>query len=196
MNFLAHIYLSNEQDFIKIGNFIADSVKGKDYLQYPKEVQQGIILHRHIDTFTDAHPIWRSSKKHLIAPYGHYSGVIVDMYYDYFLALHWNKYSKIPLELYAQNFYTLLQDNFEILPKRVQNFLPIMIAQNWLVQYQSIDGLKAILTQMDSRSKGVSKMSQATKQLLIHHSELEQEFFSFFEILQSEVDFFMNSNFF
>ena len=35
MNFLAHIYLSGDNDFIKIGNFMTDGIRGKDYLKYP-----------------------------------------------------------------------------------------------------------------------------------------------------------------
>ncbi|MHC5202424.1 acyl carrier protein phosphodiesterase [Myroides sp. LJL119] len=194
MNFLAHIYLSKEIDHLKIGNFIADSVVGKRYLDYPPQIQKGIILHRHIDTFTDSHPIWRSSKKHIVPVYGHYSGVIVDMYYDYFLALHWDKFCNVALQSYAQSFYNLLQNNFELLPKKVQNFLPIMIQENWLVKYKTIQGLSYILKQMDTRTKGISKMSQATNQLIEHHQELESQFFAFFKELQQEVDFFMSLN--
>jgi acyl carrier protein phosphodiesterase len=77
MNFLAHIYLSGNNDLLKIGNFMADSIRGNSYLAYPNEVQKGILLHRYIDTFTDAHPIYRKSKHRLHEKYGHYSGVIL-----------------------------------------------------------------------------------------------------------------------
>ena len=86
MNYLAHIYLSNEEEEITLGNFIADGVKGKKYVQFPLGIQQGILLHRAIDSFTDAHPIVRKSTKRLHKKYGHYSGVIVDILYDHFLA--------------------------------------------------------------------------------------------------------------
>ena len=79
MNFLAHIYLSGDDDLIKIGNFMADGIRGLDYLDYPPKVQKGILLHRAIDTFTDAHPIFRKSKHRLHEKYGHYSGVIIDI---------------------------------------------------------------------------------------------------------------------
>lgn len=80
MNFLAHIYLSAEIDELKIGNFIADSVKGKAYLKFPEMIQNGIILHRGIDSFTDGHPIVRKSTHRLFPFYSHYSGVIVDIF--------------------------------------------------------------------------------------------------------------------
>jgi acyl carrier protein phosphodiesterase len=73
MNFLAHIYLSNNNDLIKIGNFMADGIRGKHYEHLPLEVQKGIILHRAIDTFTDAHPIFREGTKRLHEKYHHYA---------------------------------------------------------------------------------------------------------------------------
>ena len=85
MNYLAHVYLSGANDLIKVGNFMADSVKGSQYLNYEKELQHGILLHRHIDSYTDAHPIYRQSKHRLHEKYGHYSGVIMDILYDHFL---------------------------------------------------------------------------------------------------------------
>ena len=84
MNFLAHIYLSGDNDLIKIGNFMADGIRGRQYEKYPLEIQKGIILHRAIDTFTDAHPIFRQSTKRLHQNYHHYAGVIVDVFYELF----------------------------------------------------------------------------------------------------------------
>lgn len=86
MNFLAHIYLSGNNDLIKIGNFMADGIRGNDYNQFPNEIKKGILLHRQIDTFTDSHAIYRKSKHRLHEKYGHYSGVIMDILYDHFLA--------------------------------------------------------------------------------------------------------------
>ena len=98
MNFLAHIYLSGDNEELKIGNFIADSVKGKQYLEYPPGIIDGIVLHRAIDTFTDTHPIVSRSVERLFERYGHYSRVIVDILYDHFLAANWKDYSDIPLK--------------------------------------------------------------------------------------------------
>ncbi|GAL00009.1 acyl carrier protein phosphodiesterase [Nonlabens ulvanivorans] len=89
MNYLAHIYLSGNDTELRIGNFIADSVRGKDFTMFPERVAQGIILHRHIDTFTDSHPIVKLSKDLIRSEYGHWSSVIVDLYYDHFLAANW-----------------------------------------------------------------------------------------------------------
>ena len=183
MNFLAHIYLSGDNDLIKIGNFMADGIRGKQYENYPLEIQKGIILHRAIDTFTDAHPIFRQSTKRLHNNYHHYAGVIVDILYDHFLAKNWNKYSDEKLEDFVEQFYKSLHDNNNVLSERAIRIMPILIEENWLVSYQTIEGIKHILTQMDRRTKNQSKMQFATQELLEFYTEFEDEFTRFFNEL-------------
>jgi acyl carrier protein phosphodiesterase len=185
MNFLAHIYLSGNNDFIKIGNFMADTIRGNQYENYPLMIQKGIVLHRAIDTFTDAHPVFRQSTKRLHANYHHYSGVIVDVFYDHFLAKNWASYSDEKLEDYVQNFYNSMLDNRAILSEKAQHILPYMIEQNWLVSYKSIDGIERILAQMDKRIKYDSKMHLSVTELKAFYTEFEIEFTHFFQELQA-----------
>lgn len=183
MNFLAHIYLSGNNDLLKIGNFMADSVRGNSYLDYPDELRKGILLHRYIDTFTDAHPIYRKSKHRLHEKYGHYSGVIMDIVYDHFLAKNWSKYSDEKLEDYAENFYILLRDNYIVLTEKTKGMIPYMIARNWLVSYASIAGLEMILFQMDHRTKNRVNMHESIVEIQQFYTEFEEEFTLFFEEL-------------
>lgn len=185
MNFLAHIYLSGENQQLKIGNFMADSIRGNSYLDYPQDLKNGILLHRYIDTFTDAHPIYRKSKHRLHEKYGHYSGVIMDIVYDHFLAKNWKNYSSVELEDYAADFYTLMEDNFTVLTEKVQKLLPIMKDQNWLVKYASLEGLEMILFQMDYRTKHRVDMQEAIVEVKEFYSEFEKEFTLFFEELEN-----------
>ncbi len=184
MNYLAHIYLSGEDDNLKIGNFIADSIKGKKYLSYPLDIQNGIVLHRAIDTFTDAHPTVRKSVHRLFPEYSHYSAVIVDILYDHYLAANWEDFSDIPLEDYVADFYQLLTNRYSILPKRVQQFLPYMIEDNWLLSYASIEGIGKILFQMNRRTQNKSRMNLAVKELELYYDLFEAEFRSFFPELE------------
>lgn len=184
MNFLAHIHLSGENEFIKIGNFMADGVRGKQYENFPPAIQKGILLHRAIDTFTDAHPIFRQSTKKLHSRYHHYAGVIVDMYYDHFLAKNWSNYHPENLELYANTFYQSLLDNHSLLTTKTQHVLPYLMEYNWLVSYQSISGLERILTQMDHRTKNQSLMRFATEELITYYDEFQTEFSLFYNEVQ------------
>ncbi|MBC7525620.1 MAG: DUF479 domain-containing protein [Flavobacterium sp.] len=184
MNFLAHIYLSGNNDMMKIGNFMADGIRGTDYLNFPNEVKKGILLHRYIDTFTDAHPIYRKSKHRLHEKYGHYSGVIMDIVYDHFLAKNWSNYSDEKLEDYAHEFYKLLQNNYEILTEKTQKMLPYLIERNWLVSYATLQGLEMILFQMDYRTKHRANMQKAIVEVQEFYAEFEVEFRLFFEELR------------
>lgn len=183
MNFLAHIYLSGDNNEIKIGNFIADSIRGKGYKEYPPAIQKGILLHREIDTFTDSHPTVKKSTKKLHSNYHHYSSVIVDILYDHFLAKNWLNYSETPLDTYVSNFYSLLEEHYHVLPVRVQRMIPYMIADNWLLSYASVDGIGKILYQMNKRTKNKSKMNFAVIELEAFYEEFESEFSSFFDDL-------------
>ncbi|NNE02795.1 MAG: DUF479 domain-containing protein [Eudoraea sp.] len=183
MNFLAHIFLSFGDDEITIGNFIADSIRGNKYDHLPERVQKGILLHRAIDTYTDSHPITKQSSKRLHPNHGHYSRVVVDIFYDHFLARNWNTYSDTSLDTYVSQFYELLDIHYPILPIGVQKMMPYMIGDNWLVNYAHIEGINRVLKGMYRRTKEKSNMNFAVLDLQEHYDLFENEFHAFFEEL-------------
>lgn len=185
MNYLAHIYLSGEDEQLKIGNFIADSVKGRNFLKFPEGIQKGIIFHRAIDTYTDSHPVVRKSVHRLFPFYSHYSAVIVDILYDHFLAANWHQFSSTPLGLYVSDFYELLKKNLEVLPENIQKFYPYMVKDNWLLNYATIEGIGKILSQMNHRTNNKSKMNLAVKELELFYPQFKEEFFEFFRDLEN-----------
>lgn len=180
MNFLAHIYLSDNQPLRQIGNFMADAVKGKDYEQYQGELKTGILLHRAIDSFTDSHPIFRTSVRRLFDEFRHYSPVIIDLYYDHFLAKHWRDFHDDELENFIEAFYQNLTANQSLLPERTQRMIPYLLEENWLWSYQTPEGLGKILTQMDRRTQNRSNMRLAIPPLLENYQAFEEDFMAFF----------------
>ena len=191
MNYLAHILLSGTNPDVIIGNFIADSIKGSKYNSYPVEIQKGILLHRQIDTITDAHPAFRKSTKRLHKNYGHYSGIIVDIFYDHFLAKNWSDYSDIPLDAYIQTFYKLLRDNFDILPANIQKMAPVMIEGNWLLIYAELEGIDRVLAGMNRRTKNRSGMDKAGQELKEFYTLFEADFKLVIKDLQTLSDNFL-----
>ncbi len=183
MNFLAHIYLSFDDPEITLGNFIADSIRGNKFKHLPERVQKGILLHREIDTFTDTHEIPKISSKRLHKNYSHYSRVIVDIFYDHYLAKNWSTYSKTPLDAYVENFYDLLEDNYPILPVGVQRMMPYMISDNWIYNYSKMEGIAKVLKGMNRRTNNKSKMNFAILDLEEHYEKFEEEFAAFFDEL-------------
>ena len=180
MNFLAHLFLSGNDQDLMIGNFIADYVKGQKKELFPPTIKKGIELHRAIDNFTDHHPITDESKSRLRPIYHKYSGVIVDIYYDHFLAKNFSDYSSIPLQKYVQDVYALLFDNQHQLPDDIKLFLPYMIEKNWLYNYQSIEGIARTLTGLSKRVSFENKMDEAVIELKKDYELFENEFARFF----------------
>ena len=183
MNFLAHLYLSQNNKNLMIGNFIADHIKGNKFNHFPKEIQHGILLHREIDTFTDAHEIVRKSKRRLHERYKHYDGVIIDIFYDYFLAKNWADYSAIPLDIYTNGINNLFQEKAPQLPEKSIGFIKYMIKYNILFNYQYKEGIQKVLNGVNSRTKGKSQMNLAMEDLNNLETELEQDFTIFFQDL-------------
>jgi acyl carrier protein phosphodiesterase len=183
MNFLAHLYLSRNNTNIMIGNFIADHIQGNKYEGFSAEIQQGIFLHREIDTFTDAHEVVRKSKRRLHERYRHYDGVIIDIFYDYFLAKNWASYSEIPLELFTKSVSNLLDEVKLDLPIKSQQFINYMIEYNILFNYQYKDGIEKVLNGMNKRTKGKSQMNLAIEDLQCLEAEFEADFTLFFKEL-------------
>jgi acyl carrier protein phosphodiesterase len=180
MNFLAHIYLSGDSDEVLVGNFIGDYVKGKEYLRYPAAVRKGIILHRYIDTFTDNHPITRSSKSFIRGKYGKYSGIVVDIFYDHFLANYWTNFSDLSLHRFIHKKYDILSTNFSLFPDGIKRFFPYFVRSNWLEAYSSMDGLESVLRRMAYRTSLPEHSEYAISQLKNNYQVLSRDFMVFF----------------
>jgi acyl carrier protein phosphodiesterase len=193
MNFLSHLYLSGSSEGLIIGNFIADSVKGSDYKIYPPEIQKGILLHRQIDSYTDTHPIVEESKKRLREKYRKYASVIVDIFYDHFLAINWKDFSEEELNTYAQNIYVLMQQNQALLPLKSLHFTKYMISYNILEAYSRLEGIEQVLKGMAQRAKFESNMEHAIVDLKEHYHLFDNEFKLFFPELKQFVNTQLNN---
>jgi acyl carrier protein phosphodiesterase len=185
MNFLAHAYLSFSQEEILVGNFIADFVRGKELENYPKKVQLGIRLHRAIDTYTDSHPLVKQVQSFLIPRFGHYSRVISDVFFDYFLAKNWKKYSDTDLEQFSLDTYRTLSSSPQELPEAFRRMFHWMHTQNWLYAYREAAGIQAALDGLSRRARFDSKMNESTQVLWEKEEEIEAIFFAFFEDLET-----------
>lgn len=185
MNFLAHAYLSFGQEEILVGNLVADFVKGKELHQFSRGIQIGILLHREIDVFTDTHPLVKAGQSYLRPKFRHYSSVITDIFFDYFLAKNWNTYSNTPLEEFTINTYSIVEKHLPELPLQFGEVFYWMKSQNWLLNYREIEGIQRTLNGMTRRAKFDSKMNESTASLLEKESEFELIFFAFFKDLET-----------
>lgn len=195
MNFLAHIYLSGDNNDIKIGNFLGDFVKGNldnihnSYIK--KEVLQGIALHRAIDSFTDSHEIVRQSIERLHPKYHKFSGIVVDMFYDHIFAKNFSEYSSIPLSAFSQTFYQLLIERKEEIPKSMERLVNSMISRDWLSNYANYEGIEWSLRGISQRLKFKSGIEFAVEDLKNDYELYKKEFDIFFPILINHCQVFL-----
>lgn len=185
MNFLAHLYLSGPDDDLRFGNFIADAIRSNQFTHYPKQIQKGIQLHRSIDTFTDAHPIFRQHCKLFFPDHRHYARVILDVVYDHFLAQLWEHYHPSTLTDYAADFYRITENKKALLPYKMQRLFQLMKKQNWLVEYRSIKGLERILFHMSKRTSFPSNFSSSIAIVQTNKDQMIEEFQLFFSALEA-----------
>tara|TARA_R110002096_G_scaffold412940_1_gene613561 strand:+ start:340 stop:738 length:399 start_codon:yes stop_codon:yes gene_type:complete len=104
MNFLGHIFFSNNDTELMVANIFGDFVKGKDISRYSEKIQAGIVLHRKIDHYIDHHPIVLELKHQLYSSLPKVTGIAIDLYFDHLLGKRWNNYCHISLEKYVENF--------------------------------------------------------------------------------------------
>ena len=193
MNFLAHLFLSGTPGpapyaDVLVGNFIADSVPGRQLENYPPAVQTGIRLHRAIDTFTDQHPVVRRSTLRLReAGYGKYAGVISDMFLDHFLARNFSDFSSETLPEFTQRVYALLTARQAEMPPRVQHFLPHLTQHNWLLHSAAPEGIARALGGLSRRATAGSGMETAVDERQANYVAYEADFREFFPQLQEFV---------
>jgi acyl carrier protein phosphodiesterase len=194
MNFLAHLYLSGDNTHLMVGNFIGDFIKGRSALEkFEAAIIKGVELHRAIDAFTDIHPVVTQSKNRLRPKYRHYSGVIVDVFYDHFLAKNWNVYHPDPLPDFAEQAYKIIGSFDSILPTEVKQMLPYMVTGNWLVNYSRVEGIHRALSGMASRTPYLSKMDEAVGDLEKNYQDFKDEFDLFFPELSEYCEEFRKS---
>lgn len=186
MNYLAHLYLSEDSDAALIGNLMGDFVKGRpETLPYPAPVTRGILLHRRVDTFTDQHPTFLTSRARLEPPYRRFAGIIIDLAYDHFLARNWSRYSDIPLAAFAARAYEALAKHHDQLPPRLRRISPLMREQDWLTAYRELTNVERSLAGIARRLSRPTPLAEAGPQLRVHYEALASDFHAFMPELRA-----------
>jgi acyl carrier protein phosphodiesterase len=179
MNFLAHLYLSDGSDDGLLGGLLGDFVKGPLGERYPPGIARGIALHRRIDTFTDAHEVVRRSKARVSTPRRRFAGIMVDMFYDHFLARDWTQFSAEPLPAFTRRAYALLAAHRDRLPDRLQRISPYMIQGDWLGSYARVEAVGDSLDGMGRRLKRENGLQDSVEELLRHYDDFAADFHAF-----------------
>ncbi len=184
MNFLAHLFLSGKNEELLVGNLLEDFVVGR--IEHPRnagfnqEVKDGILLHRLIDSFTDTHSAVSACKSVLYEKYHKYAAVLIDIFFDHYLAIHWSDYSNEPFGDFRKRVHVSFQKHWEILPDKMKPMIESMIKHDWLKNYGEFWGIERALTGISKRTVYDSNMEKATEDLKIHYELFNENFALFF----------------
>lgn len=181
MNYLAHALLAGDDPADRLGAMLGDFVKGPLPAGLPDAVAAGVALHRHIDSYADAHAAFRRSRGRVSPARRRYAGIMTDLFYDHFLARHWHAYCGEPLPAFAARVYDLLAQHQPLLPPRLGRLFPAMRAQDWLSSYWEIDAVGAALDGMARhRLRQPNRLAGAVEELHACYEDFEQDFRTFF----------------
>lgn len=188
MNFLAHLLLSGNREGIVMGNFVGDFVKGlltqEKTTNWNPEYVTGLRLHRYIDSFTDTHPVVREARKKIAEKHGRLSGIIVDIYFDYFLAKFFTDFCNETLWEYAHRMYGLIEENEYLIPEQMIPMAKAMIRQDWLNSYASLEGIDLTFSRMSRRAGFMIPIRNAVDELRLNELFYQEKFELFFPELK------------
>jgi acyl carrier protein phosphodiesterase len=189
LNFLFHLHLSGDDPEIITGNLMGDFVKGRINNEFPLNIIAGLNLHRRIDSFAQCHPLFRQSKARLDPGFGHWRGVLVDMFYDHFLAQEWSRWSAESLEDYLQRVLKMVDANRQYLPEPLNERLDEIFG-NLIPSYQSAKGVRSALERMSGRVKRSNPLAEGAGELVLHEIGLKEDFRAFLpQIKEFATDF-------
>lgn len=186
MNFLAHVFLARHSPLAMIGALLGDFNPGPGIATLPGEIVREIQIHRLVDSYTDQHPQVLACKAQFPDGIRRFSGIVLDLYFDYFLSLHWQRFSTVSRRQLIDTCYQALLEHHEYLPESLQNLRPRMVTQDWLASYGELPGLQLAVQRTAQRiSRHGERLMQAYNLSQTLHAELELAFLRFFPELMS-----------
>jgi acyl carrier protein phosphodiesterase len=181
MNYLAHAFLSKNNTEHLVGNFIADHIRGNDFSNYSSGIIEGILMHRRIDTFTDAHPEFKKSKRLFYEGFEKHSGILVDIYFDHLLAKKFDDYHNESLDLFSAKVYRVYSGYETLFPDHSIRFLNYVMKNNIYSAYSQMEGIERVLFHLSQRINHNVRLDESVKIFEARESELQANFDIFFK---------------
>jgi acyl carrier protein phosphodiesterase len=180
MNYLVHLHLSDPAPLCRLGNLMGDFVKGRlEERHWQPDLLAGLRQHRALDRYAHDHPAVLASKARLADRFGILKPVLVDIFYDHFLAKNWSRWADGSLEDFAAGIYRLLQSHEHLL---VETFRPVarrMMENDWLVSYRDPEIIALVLERVGRRLKRKNLLAEGIQELERCGADLEQDCHAF-----------------
>lgn len=188
MNHLANLYLSRNRGDLMLGCLIGEIVRTTNQDKYNDLIVEGIELNKSITAFSLQHPAYLRSKGRLHPKYSKHSGKIIDIFFDHFLAANWSKYSEITLAQYCQETYSFINENYSVLPYKLRKLTNVMIQDNWLLNYSSVEGIHRYMRELTRRDTFQTNLEYSLEDLIQSYNDFKADFEEFFPQLIAFAD--------
>ncbi len=190
MNWLSHIFLSENTIEFQIGNYLSDPLKGKAWENSSNDLKNGIHIHKIIDSFCDKNVYFINSKNKLRQK-GLLRGVAVDIIYDYLLTKNWDKFCNIPFEDFTNSFYKNSKEVSKNYPINAQIEINKINKYKLLHAYTNLEDVALTYKSIDRRLSPrllkrdtLISYKEATFEKI---DEIEKDFLEFFPIMCEEI---------
>jgi acyl carrier protein phosphodiesterase len=180
VNYLAHIFLAEDTVESQLGNFLGDFLKGEDRNRFPEEVQRGIAAHLKVDVYTDQHPVFKQSRTRLRPERQRFAGIIVDIFYDHFLARNFSDYSAETLEDFSDRVITGFLGYTGYVPAKARFVLERINQNGRLASYQHLEAIDEVINGISRRFPRENTMAGSVDDLMRDYEGFKQDFLDFF----------------
>jgi acyl carrier protein phosphodiesterase len=180
MNHLANLYLSRNRGDLMLGCLIGEIVRTTNQDKYNELIVEGIELNKNISTFSAQHPAYDRSKKRLHPKYSKHAGKIIDIFYDHFLAANWAKYNDSTLQEFCTETYQFINEHYTVLPYKLRKLTNVMIQDNWLFHYSSVEGIHRYMREITRRDTFQTNLEYSLEDLIQHYNDFKADFEEFF----------------
>ncbi|MCF2858110.1 acyl carrier protein phosphodiesterase [Pseudoalteromonas sp. SMS1] len=187
MNYVAHLFLAQNNADSYFGNLLGDFQKGLDPSALNPRVKKGLANHILVDKFTDQHEAVKYSKSLFSDKRKRFSGVALDVLYDHLLISNWYVFYSEDFESFKKRSYSLLQQNITYMPVRMQYVVGNIITHDWFAHYQSLQGTNQALDNISKRIRFNNQFAGIGEEIEANFAELEQLFLGFFPELLNHV---------
>jgi acyl carrier protein phosphodiesterase len=187
MNYLAHIALAQPNHDSLVGNLLGDFCKGVPLQTFPAAVLSGLANHRAVDKFTDMHPQLMALKQRFSPQRRRFCGIALDVLFDHFLILHWQRFYAEEFSRYKQQLYTDLAAAEHLMPVAMAETMRRVRCDDWLASYQHLPSLGAALDNIARRIRFHNQFAGIIDEIIPLYAELEQEFLLFYPQLQQHI---------
>jgi len=194
MNFLAHFHLAGTDPGFIIGALLGDFTKGPinscsfhkniAFNSLPINTIKGVRLHRAVDAAFDHHAALKKISALMPRESQRLHGIILDLFFDYVLSHHWERYCNQPLQHFAQKINQTLSDHQGYFCTKSSNFCRRLIEHQLLERYGERSLIYAIAERLGQRLGQKKLMMQSIEELWAHEKQCIPYFFEIYAEMQ------------